>query len=197
MKNYRKSFYRGVDSFKTGKVIFLLLQTTLVLLTQYNYSVAFCILLIVSSSYFVIHKFHNDKLINKHKAIITAHHEYRINIHNIVIILYCLFSGILSLLVLFKPNESFIWWWIGSVTICIYSESVTLSSLVAFGDDGFVSGDYYVNYCDLDEIREEKSINSLAGEIVLITLWKDNKECGFDKMFLDEYHRLRLQIYQE
>lgn len=77
----------------------------------------------------------------------------------------------------------------------LYGETVTISSLVAFGENSYMSGDYYVSYNNIDKVCEEKSMNSVGGEIVLKTFWKNNKKIGFDKMFIDEYHELRLRIY--
>ena len=34
------------------------------------------------------------------------------------------------------------------------------------------------------------------GEIVLVELYNELGKIGYDKLFLDEYHKIRLKIYQ-
>lgn len=192
---YRKSFFKGLDSFKIGKIFFMLLQLSALLFMTYNYSCGFAFLNISSLLYFIFHMFHEEKNITKYNAEITKYHKVRVKVYRIILILLILVTLIFRTIV--YSIQASILWWVGWVSIMTYSESITISSLVAFWDNGYVLGDYFVKYSEIDEIREEKNMNSWKGEIVLITFWKNNKKIGFDKMFINEYQKLRLQIYQD
>ncbi len=193
---YRKSFFKGLDSFKTGKILFMLLQVFSLFFMMYNYTSGFVALNIFSLLYFVLHMLHEKKLITKHNAEITKYHKVRVKVYRILLIAFIMFALTVIFKAIICPIRFSILWWIGWVSIMLYSESITISSLVAFGENGYVSGDFFVNYNDIDEICEVKNMNSWQGEIVLITFWKNNQKIGFDKMFVDEYHKLRLQVYQ-
>lgn len=193
---YRKSFFKGLDSFKIGKTIFMLLQLFALIFMIYNYTCGFVALNISTLLYFVFHMFHEEKMIAKYNAEITKYHKGRVKAYRILLIAFILGTIILILETVICSICFSILWWVGLASIMLYSEAITISSVVAFGENGYVSGDFFVKYNDIDEIREEKSMNSWQGEIVLITFWKNNKKIGFDKMFVEEYHKLRLQIYQ-
>lgn len=197
MTYYRKSFFKGLDSFKIGKIFFMLLQLSALFFMTYNYSCGFVFLNVSSLLYFIFHMFHEEKNITKYNAEITKYHKVRVKVYRIILILFILVTLILIFRTIVYSIQSSILCWVGWVSIMTYSESITISSLVAFGDNGYVSGDYFVKYSEIDEIREEKSMNSWKGEIVLITFWKNNKKIGFDKMFVNEYQKLRLQVYQD
>lgn len=193
---YRKSFFKGLDSFKIGKIFFMLLQLLSLIFMIYNYTSGFAALNISSLLYFIFHMLHEEKIITKYNAEITKYHKVRVKVYKILLIAFILFALTLAFRAIICSIRFSILWWVGSVSIMLYSESITISSLVAFGENGYVSGDFWVKYNDIDEIREEKNMNSWQGEIVLITFWKNNKKIGFDKMFINEYHKLRLQVYQ-
>lgn len=200
MENYRKSFYKKRDMFLVYKwiVFFLLLCTSG--LSLYNYESAFILLFVISSLYFLVHTMHNRKLIDKSKAEVSKYHKDRWKWHELVLTIYVVFSIglIIHCIYLLHMGNVFppMWWWVDSTSVIIYSESVTISSSIAVGEDGYISGDYFVKYSDIDEFQEEKELNSLAGRIVLVTIWKDKQKLGFDKLFIDEYQKIRLKTYQ-
>ena len=192
----RKSFYKKLDSFKTGKIAFFLLQMFALIIMLYNYKVGFIVLNVFSLLYFSLHMFFIERNISKYNTEITRHHKGRVKVYRALFYIYVIFTIALVFNVILSSALFSVLWWVGAVAIMLYSECVSISSVVAFGKDGYLSGDYYVKYEDIEEIREEKNINSWRGEIVWIILLKNNKKIGFDKMFLDEYHDLRLKIYQ-
>ena len=192
----RKSYYTGLDSYSLGKISFLLLQLFSLAFMQYSYNIGFIALNISSMLYFIFHMLHVKKIMSNHETEITKNHKGRVNVYKVLLLIYVIYTvGLILEIVIFSKGLSVLWW-VGAVAIMTYGEGVTISSLVAFGEDGYMSGDYYVLYNNIDKVCEEKSMNSVGGEIVLITFWKNNKKIGFDKMFIDEYHELRLHIYQ-
>lgn len=151
---------------------------------------------ISSLSYFIFHMFHFEKIICKHQAELTKNHKVRIKYYKIVLLLYTIYTVGLVIRIVILPRGLSVLWWVTAVSIMAYSEAITISSAVAFGKKGYVSGDYHVSYDDIDRVCEEKSMNSSGGKILLVSIWRNNKKIGFDKMFIDEYHKLRLHIYQ-
>ncbi len=196
MTYFRKSYYIGLDTYSLSKFLFLLLQLCALAFMKYSYNVGFSVLIVSSMLYFVFHMLHVKKIISDHEAEITRYHEGRVKVYKVLLSIYSIYIvGLLIGVVIFSKDLSVLWW-IGAVAIVLYGEGVTLSSLVAFGKNGYISGDYYIPYNNIDKVCEERSMNSASGEIVLITIWKNNNKIGFDKFFIDEYHELRLHIYQ-
>lgn len=179
-----------------GKSFFLLLQLFAVAFTLCNYNSGFVMLNISSLLYFSFHMLYIKKNINVHNAEITKYHKTRVKWYRMFLIVYSLFTIFLIFRVIIFSIHFSILWWVGAVSIMVYCQSITISSVVAFGEKGYVSGDFFVRYCDIDEVHEERNMNSWQGEIILITFWKNSRKIGFDKMFMEEYHKLRLQIYQ-
>lgn len=194
---YRKSFFKGMDSFKSGKILFLLLQLFAVFFMLYNYNSGFVVLNFCSLLYFIFHFFHIKKSIEKHNAEISQHHAIRIKVYGLLLNIYIIFTAILMLMLTVFSATISVLWWVGAASVMLYSEALTISSVIAFSKNGYVSGDFFVKYDGIDMVRKEKNIDSCQGEIVWVTFWKDDKKIGFDKMFTDEYHKLRLQIYQK
>ncbi|MGN0305650.1 MAG: hypothetical protein ACI4D2_05775 [Lachnospiraceae bacterium] len=192
----RKSYYTGLDSYSLGKLSFLFLQLVSLTFMQYSYNIGFITLNISSTLYFIFHMLHVKIMMSNHETEITKNHTGRVKAYKVLLLTYVIYTVGLILEVIIFSKDLSVLWWIGTTAIMTYAEAVTISSLVAFGENGYMSGDYYVPYNNIDKICEEKSMNSVGGEIVLITFWKNKKKIGFDKMFIDEYHELRLHIYQ-
>ena len=71
-----------------------------------------------------------------------------------------------------------------------------VSGLFAMGESCYCSGEYIVEYNEIKEVKEVLSRMTSKGEIVLVELYNELGKIGYDKLFLDEYHKIRLKIYQ-
>ncbi len=89
------------------------------------------------------------------------------------------------------------WQWYTPLMLIMYADSVYLSSIVAFGDNEFISGKYIINYGSITNIIFIEEKNTSAGKMCLVELYNKNGIIGFDKLFIDEYHNLRLKVFKE
>jgi hypothetical protein len=185
-----------MDGFKAGKILFLFLQSFAVIFMLYDYDSGFIALNVFSMLYFLSHLIYIQKNIAQYTAEITKHHKDRVKGYRRLLAVYIVFVIRLILRIAISPERISVLWWIGSVYIMTYGQAVTISAAIAFAKNGYVSGDYFVAYKDIEEVREEKTMRSLEGEILLVSFWKNNKKIGFDKLFVDEYQQIRLEIYQ-
>lgn len=192
----RKSFYKELDNFRIEKIVFCGLQILAIILMLFYYNGGYVILNASSFFFFVLHKLSIEKKISRYEASITEHQKKRMMVYKYIMYIYTVFTIVLIANIIIFAERISILWWLGAVSIMVYCDSVILSAVVAFGKDGFISGDYYVKYEDIERICEEKNVYSIRGRIIWISLLKNNKKIGFDKMFTDEYYKLQSKIFR-
>lgn len=203
-KKYLKSRYEKSDFICIKRMVFVLLCVIITLMyfnqysTKYN---VYCVALnICCMFYFLGRTDFVEKKINKNNLELTQYSKRIYKIHKIIIFIYIILGSIFCAMCIYKMiHERYdikIWLWYATILPVLYSDSVYLSGCTAFGEKSFLSGEFLVDYKDIDEISEIKSTSTMHGDIILVILRKNGKEIGFDKLFIDEYHKLRLMVYQ-
>ncbi len=86
------------------------------------------------------------------------------------------------------------WIWFAVVLPILYSDSVYLSGLTAFGENLYASGEYLIDYSAINRITEICNADTMSGNIITLTLWNDEKYIGYDKMFLEEFLYLKSKV---
>ncbi|MCR4567522.1 MAG: hypothetical protein K5769_05695 [Pseudobutyrivibrio sp.] len=193
----RKSFFKNIDCHRKFKFTTFLLEMMAVAIMLYNKKIGFILLNICIVAYFVGHMLCVKENVRQHKAKITAYYRKAISFYKYIAYMFYAFTVILIFLLCTTHTvNTIIIIWLALVTIMIYFDCTIVTAIVAFGEDGYVSGDYYIEYNNIEDISKEKSLYSWQGEIVLIYLWRGDEKIGFDKLFLDEYETLRTKVFQ-
>lgn len=206
MKNrWKKSHYKIKSNFLYVKLsIFVLLCVTILLmyLNQYSaiYNIGYIWLNISGVFYFAGRYYFVKKNLDKNDLELTDYSKRIFRIHRVILWLYFIMVCISNVAFLYCIYIGFynikVWIWYAVLLPALYSDSAYLSGITAFGEQKYASGEYIIEYSDINKICELKNRNTIQGNIVFISLWKGNMEFGYDKLFIDEYHRLRLLVYQ-
>lgn len=198
-----KSKYRYKSKIYYIKCIFLFLLCIIIGLMYafretYVYNIFYIGLNITSSLYFLYRTHYVRSNIKNNNLELTSYSRKIYMIHICIMAIYfllVLLSSIYFFQHIYDSNYK-IWIWYALILPMMYSDSVYLSGITAFGENYFASGDYLVKYDNIDEINEIKEANTTQGKMMLISLCKNGKEYGYDKLFVEEYHKLRLYVFQ-
>lgn len=199
-----KSRYEKSDFIYIKRTIFILLCVIITLMYFNQYSTKYNVYCVILSTccmfYFLGRTDFVKKRINENNLELTNYSKKIYKFHKIIIFIYIVLGTVFCTMCIYKMiRECYdikIWLWYATILPILYSDSVYLSGITAFGEKNYLSGEFLIDYKDIDEIREIKSTSTIHGDIILVTLWKNGKEIGFDKLFIDEYHKLRLMVYQ-
>lgn len=197
-KYFRKSFYKLSNikfSLLRFLTFFLLMAAILVMYCLQNtviFSIGFIFIDIVCLMNFLLRTLFIKNNIKNNQLVLTSYSNRILKRHHIIISLFVIFITIHIGYILFNMafylnQEIKTWIWFAILIPALYSDSVYLSGITAFGEKAYASGEYIVHYSDIDQITEICEKATTSGNIVIMNLWKDNKNIGYDKMFLDEY----------
>lgn len=201
----QKSHYKIKDNFLITKLSVFILLCTIILLMYINqnsavYNIGYICMNISCLFYFAGRYYFVKKNINKNDLELTDYSKRIFTRHRIILWLFLITTSISNVIYLYFIYSEYynikVWVWYIFLIPVLYSDSVYLSGITAFGEQKYASGEYIIEYSDIDNICELKNGKSTQGNMVLITLWKDNVNFGYDKLFVDEYHKLRLLVYQ-
>lgn len=206
MKNkWNKSHYKNKTQLFLFNVIIMLVLIALFFVAYFNknskiYMLCFSVMSIVCMIYFIVRTRHIKRNIEKCSAKLSEYSTSMLRWHKIILSSY-IYATVLFIMVLMyrMVNGDFsveVWVWNGMQVIMMYSDSVFLSGLFAMGESCYCSGEYIVEYNEIKEVKEVLSRMTSKGEIVLVELYNELGKIGYDKLFLDEYHKIRLKIYQ-
>lgn len=200
-----KAHYKGITLLKILKLFIMLVLIMMVLYCKIKehhiqYAYGFVMINIVCVLYFVSRTLIVKRNIKKNNAVITEYSKKILLRHTIILIVYFIFSIILSVFfvyikVIYDKNLE-IWLWYALQLPMMYSDAVYLSGVVAIGNDSYCSGDYVIHYNLITECREVLSRNTNSGKMVLVELLNGKEKIGYDKFFLDEYYNIRKNIFQ-
>lgn len=162
------------------------------------YNVGYICLNVLSVIYFVCRTSYIQSNLCKYNLELTSYSERIYRLHKYIVKICVLLILVLNIYYIRNINgENFkIFIWYATILPMLYSDSVYLSGITAFGDKHYASGEYLIKYDDIDQIKELREKDTIQGPMVLITLYKKGEEYGYDKMFIDEYQKLRINIFQ-
>lgn len=201
----QKSHYKIKNNFLFAKVSVFTILCVIILLMYKNqnnaiYNIGYICLNISCLFYFAGRYNLVKSNINKNDLELTDYSKRIFRRHRIILWFFIIATSISNVIYLYCIYSEYynikVWVWYAFLIPILYSDSVYLSGITAFGEKNYASGEYIIEYSDIDNICELKNRNSTEGNIVLITLWKDNMEIGYDKLFTEEYHKLRLFVFQ-
>jgi len=205
MIKLNKSYYKIKNNFFYNKIFTCILLCVCILIMYLNkrsflYNLGYAFMNTCCFVYYISRVIFVEKEIKKNNLILTEYSKKIFRIHKIIIKCYFVMVCACNLIYLYYTYIGYydvkVWIWYGILLPILYSDNVHLSAITAFGYKKYISGEYLLNYSDINKIDEIKTLESSKGRIVLIRLWKNNKELGYDKLFVDEYHKLRLCVYQ-
>lgn len=202
----RKSHYKIKNKFIYYKIITMILLLVMIAVAAFYrhrkvYVICFIMMNIIYLTFFLFKtKYVLNNLKNK-ELILTEYSEKILRIHKYIVFYYFVAVYICNIVYVCKiytnSYDIKVWIWFALLLPVLYSDSVYLSEITAFGNYSFGSGEYIVNYSEIVEIREITDRNTIAGKMVLVSLLGKNGELGYDKLFVEEYKKLRLKVYQK
>jgi len=200
---WNKSRYRCKNSMFYRKIILCVTLCAIVGLTyMYKesvvYNIGYICLNVLSAIYFLYRYFYIKANLRNNKLELTPYSERIYNIHKGILTICVLIMLVINIYFICNicDGNYKIYIWYGMVLPMLYGDSVYLSGITAFGEEYFASGEYLIKYDDIDEIKVVTEKDTIRGQMVLIALYKNGKEYGYDKLFVEEYHKLRLKVFQ-
>ena len=201
---WNKSSYKNKSDIFVFKICCMIMLIMLIIWMSFNttnkwYLVGYVGICSVSLLYFLNRTRYIHSNITKNELILTSYSEKILKIHKFILSLYTVATILIITICmyqLFNDGNMHIWIWYASVLPMMYSDSVYLSGLTAFGNEKYASGEYLIDYSSVDDIKMICEKNTTHGTMVLCSVYCGSKEIGYDKIFTDEYHKLRLKIYQ-
>lgn len=204
-KYWRKSSYRQSDiRFGQLKGLSFALLMASILMMYFNqgtaiFLVGYICLDLFAVLYFSLRTWLIKGNIKRYRLELTKYSQKILNRHS-VILFATILAAVLHIIfmiskILHEPEyEAESWIWFGLLVPLLFSDSVHLSGITAFGEKVYASGEYIIEYSAIDQITELKSMNATEGSLVLMSLYKDQKEIGYDKMLVDEYILFRQKV---
>lgn len=207
MKNKcRKSHYKIKSKFVYYKIVtMVLLLTMLAVAYLFRHTkglvISFMIINIINLIYFLIRTKYVLNNLKNNELVLTRYSKKIFTIHKCAVIYYliavCICNIIYAYGIYTNNYDIKIWKWYAILLPIMYSDTMYLSGITAFGKNSFASGEYVVDYSDIVDVKEIISRDTREGTMLLISLWGKNGELGYDKLFVEEYQKLRLKVYQE
>lgn len=200
---WNKSRYRCKNSMLYRKIILCVtLCATVGLMYMYRecvvYNIGYICLNGLSAIYFLCRYFYIKANLKNNNLELTPYSKRIYNIHKGIITICLLIMLVINIYLvcnIYDGNYK-IYIWYGIILPMLYGDSVYLSGITAFGEKYFASGEYLIKYDDIEEIKVVTEKDTIRGQMVLITLYRNGKEYGYDKLFVEEYHKLRLKVFQ-
>lgn len=207
MKNKcRKSHYKIKNKFIYCKIVTMVLLLIMIAVAAFcrhgkGFVISFMMINTIYLIYFLLRtKYVLNNLKNK-GLVLTRYSDKIFRIHKWAVLYYFvavfICNAIYAYNIYINNYDIKVWKWYAILLPIMYSDAMYLSGITAFGEHSFASGEYVVNYSDIAEVKEIISGYTREGKMLLISLWGKNGELGYDKLFVEEYQKLRLKIYQK
>lgn len=203
-KKWNKSYYKCTITNYFFEIVFLIVLVGIIFLMyafreSIQYNVLYISLNTFTMMYFIYRRCRITSKINRYRLKLTTYSNKLYKIHRYVLVAYSFMVVISDFVFVCFIHDTYykIWIWYAIILPMLYSDSAHLSSITAFGNNYFLSGRYLVKYDDIEQIKELKECDTVSGKMVLVSFYSKGKEYGYDKLFLDEYHTLRLNVFQD
>lgn len=202
----RKSFYKLKElkfSLLSFSTFFFLMEAITVMCLLQNtimFQIGFIFCDLICLIYFLLRTVFIKRSIEKNQLVLTDYSNRILKRHYVIISIFIIMIAIhigyiIANIALDLNQEIKTWIWFAILLPVLYSDSVYISGITAFGEEMYASGEYIVYYSDIDQITEIWEKRTTSGNIVLMTLWKDGRNIGYDKMFSDEYVYFRKKVF--